>query len=158
MHVPRGQRVSDMNRIACPIFQLPFRRVCPTTLLTAAVSSIIRLSGKPEPRSSDHGKSTLFCNARVHREILVADTTNSRVRTDTAIVPRKATLWCQSKDSGSWAGVVFLDPPVGNFVIKKKSRQSNCTACDCRVYNQSIHTNAFRIERLCSRTYMINMK
>jgi len=78
------------------------------------------------PRLEDsHGKNALFCNAHVHREVLAADTTHSRVRTDIAIVPRKATFWCQSQDSASWTGVVFLDPPVGDFVINKTSKHAS---------------------------------
>ena len=53
MHVPRGQRVPDLNRIVRPQSHLPFHRVYSALLLTAAVSTISRVPCETEPRPSD---------------------------------------------------------------------------------------------------------
>ena len=53
MHVPRGQRVPDLNRIVRPQSRLPFRRVYPALLLIAAVSTISRV-----PCETSHGRAT----------------------------------------------------------------------------------------------------
>jgi hypothetical protein len=77
------------------------------------------------PRTSSEGSSqggALFCNANVYREILVADTTSSGVNTNLAIVPRKATFWNHSKGGSEWTGVLLLDPPLGDAVLRGRSK------------------------------------